>query len=128
MATKTRPSGGSEGEVGGTPDLAGYLAPTHLDWLQREPERPWRELDATFVFGDVSGFTALSERLARRGRVGSETLTDAITAVFAGMQAAITAEGGEILKFGGDAVLAHVRPPGARRRRRRGGAGRCRTP
>ncbi len=87
-------------------DLAGYLAPTHLNWLDAEPERPWREVEATYVFGDVSGFTALGERLARKGRIGSETLTDAITAVFTAMHEAVSIEGGEILKFGGDAVLA----------------------
>ncbi len=93
-------------------ELAGYLAPTHLIWLDTEPDRAWRELEATYVFGDVSGFTALGERLARRGRVGSETLTDAISAVFIAMRAAIRAEGGEILKFGGDAVLAMFAGPG----------------
>ena len=30
------------------------------------------------VFCDVSGFTALSERLARQGKVGAEELTDVL--------------------------------------------------
>ncbi len=100
------PAGPSGVEAGPSPGLAGYLAPTHLAWLASEPDVAWRELDASFLFGDVSGFTALGERLARRGRVGAETLTEAITAVFTAMQDAIGAEGGETLKFGGDAVLA----------------------
>jgi len=107
VATSIRHPGNPRGEVTGAPQaLADYLAPTHLIWLASEPDRAWREVEATYVFGDVSGFTALGERLARRGRVGSETLTDAITAAFSAMQGAIAARGGEILKFGGDAVLA----------------------
>ena len=106
MATTTRVLGGP-GESAPPGDApAGYLAPTHVIWLDSEPDRRWLQVDATYVFGDVSGFTALGERLARRGRVGSETLTDAISAVFNAMQGAIADHGGEILKFGGDAVLA----------------------
>ncbi len=112
MAITTRVRG-EPGEAGArAPELAGYLAPTHLIWLDSEPENAWRELDATYVFGDVSGFTALGERLARRGRVGSETLTDAISAVFVALRAAVRAQGGEILKFGGDAILAMFTGPG----------------
>jgi predicted ATPase/class 3 adenylate cyclase len=106
VAIPTRAPGAPGGTTGTASELAGYLAPTHLIWLDSEPARRWLTVDATFVFGDVSGFTALGERLARRGRVGSETLTEAITAVFSAMQAQVAARGGEILKFGGDAVLA----------------------
>ena len=112
MAITTRVRG-EPGEAGArAPELAGYLAPTHLIWLDSEPENAWHELDATYVFGDVSGFTALGERLARRGRVGSETLTDAINAVFVALLAAVRVQGGEILKFGGDATLAMFTGPG----------------
>ena len=112
MAISTRVPGGPGDDAGTRTELAGYLAPTHLIWLDTEPDRSWRALEATFVFGDVSGFTALSERLARRGRVGAETLTDAITAVFTVMNFTIRARGGELLKFGGDAVLAMFAGPG----------------
>ena len=107
MAHTKGPTGDSnERQARGSSELAGYLSPTHLSWLHAEPARAWREQEATLVFGDVSGFTALGERLARRGRVGSEELTEAITAVFVAMHQAIQDQGGEILKFGGDAVLA----------------------
>ena len=112
MAITTRVRGEPGEASARAPELAGYLAPTHLIWLDSEPENSWRELDATFVFGDVSGFTALGERLARRGRVGSETLTDAISAVFVALLAAVRVQGGEILKFGGDAILAMFTGPG----------------
>jgi class 3 adenylate cyclase len=112
VAITTRVRGEPGDASARAPELAGYLAPTHLIWLDSEPESSWRELDATYVFGDVSGFTALGERLARRGRMGSETLTDAITAVFVALRAAVSVEGGEILKFGGDAILAMFTGPG----------------
>ena len=35
---------------------------------------PFREIDATLVSVDLSGFTALSERLAQKGKAGIEEL------------------------------------------------------
>ena len=49
---------------------------------RESPGVRWRELDATCCFVDISGFTALSERLARRGRIGAEELTEALNHVF----------------------------------------------
>ncbi len=63
-------------------------------------------LRATLVFADVSGFTAMSERLARRGKIGAEETTMVINRCFAGLERATRLGAGEILKFGGDAVLA----------------------
>lgn len=62
-------------------------------------------LEGTIVFVDVSGFTRLSERLARKGREGAEHLTDAINACFSALLADAYANGGSLLKFGGDALL-----------------------
>ena len=48
-----------------------------------EPTGKFAEmLDGTMVFADVSGFTRLSERLARKGDEGAEFLVDAINACF----------------------------------------------
>ena len=57
------------------------------------------------VFVDISGFTKLSERLARAGREGAEHLVDTISACFSTLLAEAYAEGGSLLKFGGDALL-----------------------
>ena len=65
----------------------------------------WRELPATCCFVDISGFTALSERLARRGRIGAEELTEVLNHVFSRMLEVVYAKGGALLKFGGDALL-----------------------
>lgn len=64
-----------------------------------------RHVDGTLVFVDVSGFTALSERLAHRGKVGAEQLTDVLNSVFGTMLGLAAARGGTLLKFGGDALF-----------------------
>jgi class 3 adenylate cyclase/tetratricopeptide (TPR) repeat protein len=85
--------------------LAPFLPRVVHEWLADEPDRLWREVDATVVFVDVSGFTRLSERLARLGRVGAEELTEVIGSCFAHLLEVSYAEGGGLLKFGGDALL-----------------------
>jgi class 3 adenylate cyclase/tetratricopeptide (TPR) repeat protein len=62
-------------------------------------------LEGTMVFADVSGFTRLSERLARKGKEGAEYLVDAINACFSALLADSYVRGGSLLKFGGDAML-----------------------
>ena len=57
------------------------------------------------VFADISGFTALSEKLATRGRIGTEELVETLSRVFGGMLAITARRGGQLLKFGGDALL-----------------------
>ncbi|MEY2431068.1 MAG: hypothetical protein QOC92_793 [Acidimicrobiaceae bacterium] len=54
---------------------------------------------------DLSGFTALSERLASLGRVGAEEVTDLLNRGFERMIALASDFGGDVLKFGGDALL-----------------------
>jgi class 3 adenylate cyclase/predicted ATPase len=76
-----------------------------LDWVIDEPERQWRIVDGTMVFADISGFTALSERLATRGRIGTEELVETLSRVFGGMLDITARRGGQLLKFGGDALL-----------------------
>ncbi len=58
---------------------------------------------------DISGFTALSERLAGKGKAGAEEITELINECFTALIAAATHHGGEIIKFGGDAILVLFR-------------------
>ncbi len=60
----------------------------------------------TFVFADVSGFTAMSEYLARHGSGGAETLTMVMNTYFAEMLDILAKSDGQVLKFAGDALLA----------------------
>jgi class 3 adenylate cyclase/tetratricopeptide (TPR) repeat protein len=62
-------------------------------------------VDGTLVFVDVSGFTALSERLAAKGKVGAEEITDILNRTFTALLDVALDFGGDLLKFGGDALL-----------------------
>src|SRR4051794_12805621 len=63
-------------------------------------------IPAATLFADISGFTALTERLAQQGPAGAEKLTAILNAYFGELIELITAHGGEIVKFAGDALLA----------------------
>ena len=76
-----------------------------LQRLALAPDVRVEQLDGTGVFVDVSGFTRLSERLARAGREGAEQLVDAIDSCFSPLLADAYAGGGSLLKFGGDGML-----------------------
>jgi len=57
------------------------------------------------VFVDISGFTKMSERLARHGRVGAEEVSEVIGDTFARLLTTAYSYGAGLLKFGGDALL-----------------------
>ena len=77
--------------------------------LARSPElfdlQGFRTIDATLLFADVSGYTRLSERLSLRGREGSERLTEVINGCFSTLIDHVSDFGGDVLRFGGDALL-----------------------
>jgi len=57
------------------------------------------------VMADLSGFTALSERLAKLGDEGAERVTSVINSFFEKMLKTAARYGGDTLTFGGDAIL-----------------------
>lgn len=60
----------------------------------------------TFMFADVSGFTALNEKLMRQaGAEGTEILTRVFNDYFATMLEILAKSDGQLLKFAGDALL-----------------------
>ncbi len=61
--------------------------------------------EGTAVLVDISGFTQLSEQLARKGREGAEQITDAIGRSFESILLVAYQNDGGLLKFGGDALL-----------------------
>ena len=88
------------------PDVFGpYVPRALLRRLVVDPQRPVETIDGTLMFADISGFTRLSERLARLGKVGAEHLVEAIGSCFAQLLVAAYANGGSLLKFAGDALL-----------------------
>ena len=65
----------------------------------------WEErMNAALLFADVSGFTAMSESLARLGKEGAEELTRVLNAYFTTMIDLVRGYGGQVIKFGGDAI------------------------
>jgi class 3 adenylate cyclase/tetratricopeptide (TPR) repeat protein len=91
---------------------APYVPRVVLRRLAHDPHFEVEEIDGTVVFVDLSGFTRLSERLARLGREGAECLVDAIDGTFAELLREAYANGGSLLKFGGDALLLLFEGPG----------------
>jgi class 3 adenylate cyclase/tetratricopeptide (TPR) repeat protein len=92
--------------------LRRHIPEVAIEWELESPERLWQAFDGTLCFADISGFTALAERLARRGRVGGEELIETLSRVFGGMLERARERNGELLKFGGDALLFLFRGEG----------------
>jgi class 3 adenylate cyclase/tetratricopeptide (TPR) repeat protein len=67
---------------------------------------PWLEwVEGSLLFTDVSGSTALAERLTALGGEGTEIVTDTLNDYFGTMIRIIERAGGDLLTFGGDALL-----------------------
>ncbi len=82
-----------------------YVTRVASDWDETAAGERWQSIDGSLVFVDISGFTNLSEKLARRGRIGAEELTSVLSRVFGNMLDVAYSCGGSLLKFGGDALL-----------------------
>lgn len=76
-----------------------------LAWQAQHPDQRLLETEATLVFGDISGFTPLVEQRSAMGRRGGEEVTDLLNLVFTDLLSIAREEGGDVLKFGGDAFL-----------------------
>jgi class 3 adenylate cyclase/tetratricopeptide (TPR) repeat protein len=89
-------------------ELVTYLPASVVHAYQQEASLtvPWcRHVDGTMVMADLSGFTSISERLARLGDEGAERLTTVINSFFERMLKTAAFFGGDTLTFGGDAIL-----------------------
>ena len=67
---------------------------------------------AAALFADISGFTPLAARLARRGATGAEQLSRILDDYFGRLLTLIADHGGDAIKFAGDALLALWPAPG----------------
>ena len=83
-AVASQPRGSSElEEFGGAGELLKpYVPRFQIEWVRESPETAHRAVDGSLAFVDISGFTALTERLARRGKIGAELLRDTLDGVF----------------------------------------------
>src|SRR5436305_10367294 len=82
-----------------------YVPRLVVEWLRDDPERTRLTVEGTLAFVDISGFTAMSERLSSRGKAGAEEVTEVMNATFARLLDVAYSDGGTLLKFGGDALL-----------------------
>jgi class 3 adenylate cyclase/tetratricopeptide (TPR) repeat protein len=85
--------------------LLPYVPRLVVDWLRDTPEARHKRVEGSLAFVDISGFTKLAERLAKKGKVGAEELSDTLNSTFAELLAAAYAYGAGVIKWGGDAVL-----------------------
>ncbi|HET9667727.1 MAG TPA: adenylate/guanylate cyclase domain-containing protein, partial [Desertimonas sp.] len=85
---------------------ASYVSRVVREWVASpNPDALHRRLDGTMVFVDISGFTKMSDRLARLGKRGAEEITAIVSSCFDRLVADAHAFGGTLVKFGGDALL-----------------------
>jgi class 3 adenylate cyclase/tetratricopeptide (TPR) repeat protein len=85
--------------------LKPYVPRLLIEWVQTAPEIHVHAREGTLAFVDISGFTALTERLASRGKIGAEVLRDTLDGVFKALLDEAYAWGAGLLKWGGDALL-----------------------
>ncbi len=82
-----------------------------LDWVAAGSGELVRQLEGTLAFVDISGFTRLTEMLASRGKAGAEELTGYLDRTFDSLLEVAYANSGELVKWGGDAVLVWFAGP-----------------
>ncbi len=87
--------------------IATYLPRRVVRWaLHQRHAPPWLEwVEGSLLFADLSGSTALAERLSVLGREGTELVTDFLNSIFARMIDVVHAYNGDLISFGGDALL-----------------------
>ena len=91
--------------MGDQPDsslLEPYVPRLVFDWLHKDPGQVHRCVSGTLAFVDISGFTTLTERLARKGRVGAEEMSDALNATFGHLLEVADRYGADLVKWGGE--------------------------
>jgi class 3 adenylate cyclase/tetratricopeptide (TPR) repeat protein len=87
--------------------IASYLPRILTSQLLHERlASPWlRWADGSLLFADLSGSTALAERLGALGREGTELVTAFLNQIFGTLIQVIHEYGGDLVAFGGDALL-----------------------
>ncbi len=85
--------------------LRPYVPRLLIERLRSGDDGRVREVPGTLAFADISGFTKLTERLARKGKVGAEEMNDLLDDVFTELLEIAYRDGAGLVKWGGDAVL-----------------------
>lgn len=85
--------------------LSRYVPRLLIEWLRDAPQTRHRIITGTCMFADLSGFTAMTERLAAQGTAGAEETGDIVNDIFEALLSAAYDFGAGLVKWGGDAVL-----------------------
>jgi class 3 adenylate cyclase/tetratricopeptide (TPR) repeat protein len=85
--------------------LRPYVAGLAATWAQSTPDVRHRAIEGSLAFVDISGFTTLTERLAAKGKIGAEEMSDLLNSAFATLLEVAYGYGASLVKWGGDAVL-----------------------
>ena len=99
--------------------ILGYLPATIIKNVVDKQFNPLKDLpqhyltDSVGLFSDISGFTKLSVAFSKKGRVGPEYLTFCINRYMEQIINIIGANGGDIFKFAGDALMVIWPPDGS---------------
>ncbi|HTX01607.1 MAG TPA: adenylate/guanylate cyclase domain-containing protein, partial [Acidimicrobiales bacterium] len=109
------PAGAAAAAKGVAP-LSAYVPRIALQWMADSPDERHRAIEGSLAFVDVSGFTALTERLAARGRAGAEEINDIIGSTFTELARLAAHDGADLLKWGGDAALLLFEGPSSAER------------
>lgn len=105
----------TNGTEGNKPDnlalsqaIAAYLPELMVADLLQNPVRLAQpaHFEAVTLVMDITGFTPLSEKLAKKGREGAEQVTALVNGFFSQVLGEVRRQGGVIAKFGGDAFNA----------------------
>jgi class 3 adenylate cyclase/tetratricopeptide (TPR) repeat protein len=83
-----------------------YLSDIQLRYIANgQNNRDEIIVNGSLIFADLSGFTAMSEKLASVGRLGGEKLAEIINGCFNPLLDIVFSHNGDVIKFGGDAFL-----------------------
>ena len=78
---------------------------TVLHRLTKDPkqksEARLQPLEAALLFADISGFTKLTEAMAKLGPQGAEALTKHLSRYFGRLVSIVNSHGGDVVKFAG---------------------------
>ncbi len=100
--------GGLSRNQGDNPIL-GYFSRLFLHQAFGVKRRNLSNISGSFMFADLSGFTAMSDQLSVKGRSGAEELASMINSLFDPLLKIVFSHGGDVIKFGGDSVMVVFR-------------------
>jgi class 3 adenylate cyclase/tetratricopeptide (TPR) repeat protein len=86
-----------------------YVSALAADVITTSPSPRAIRVGGTLACFDVAGFSTLAERLAGHGRAGAEHVNDVLNDVFGVLIGEVHDHGGDVLEFGGDAMVVLFR-------------------